>query len=440
MRTSATNLKDQSLERGGSDSRIAVGVLVLLTLTPSLAKFGLFGMNGDAETGSLASEFFWGSAYAISIWRLIVHRERAGRLLKRTWPLVTFLGLAVASYFWSVAPAITLRNAMEMVGMSAACYYFVVRFTLGEFLEIAVKYFVGVSIVSAVLIFLWPSHGRSSYGVVGWAGLFSEKNGFGAAMSLSILTYGVAAATAEGARRWRMLSCVLMGIFLLAGSQSVTSLLIFVSTAATVVATVLCSSPRYGITARFAVISVALAGIIGITLIGPDTSPVLGFFGKSENLSGRADFWPGVIRAIGDRPILGFGYNAFFLAAETEKQYLAPLLGWWFPFHAHNSYYQATLSLGFVGVTIFACALVPAVLLSIMRVVRDHEVVAAWPLAMLVYVILGSFTETYFGLPNFITSVFFIIAMLYPFREAMEVKRRTGRPSFARPNAPSSAV
>ena len=82
--------------------------------------------------------------------------------------------------------------------------------------------------------------------------------------------------------------------------------------------------------------------------------------------------------------------------------------------------------------------LVPAVYLSIMRVVRDHDVVSAWPLAMLVYVILGSFTETYFGLPNFITSVFFIIGVLYPFRDAMQVERRTGRRSFARPNVASS--
>lgn len=30
--------------------------------------------------------------------------------------------------------------------------------------------------------------GRSLYGVVGWCGLFTEKNGFGAAAGLSVLT------------------------------------------------------------------------------------------------------------------------------------------------------------------------------------------------------------------------------------------------------------
>lgn len=437
MRTSHTKLKAIPAEQNSADSWIILGCLITITLTSSLAKFGLFGMDGNAETGSLAGQVFWGSAYIVSIWRLILLRERAGKFLKRTWPVVAFLGLAVASYFWSVAPAITLRNSIEMIGMSATCYYIVVRFTVREFLELATKYFVGVSFVSALLIFLWPSHGRSSFGVVGWAGIFSEKNGFGAAMGLAILTYGVAAAAAKGPKRWRLILCVLMGTFLLLGSKSVTSLFILVSTAVIVTGAVLCSSRRYGVPARFAFTAIALAGVIWVALFGPDILPILNFFGKSEDLSGRTDFWPGIVRAIGDRPLLGFGYNAFFLSADMENQYLRPILGesWWYPFHAHNSYYQATLNLGFVGVSIFACALVPALIKSVMAVVRDHDVAGAWPLAMLVYVLCGSFTETYFGLPNLITSTFFLVGLLYALRETDVAEDGTLRGSLLQQNA-----
>ena len=438
MRNLPEDLGTLAASRDDIDSWIVLGCLLLITLTSSLTKFGL-----DASgAGSLSSQIFWGSAYAISFWRLMILRDRAGRLVKRTWPMVLFLALALVSYFWSVEPGTTLRNAIEMIGMTATCYYIVVRFTLREFLELAVKYFVGVSLVSAVLIFLWPSHGRSSYGVVGWSGLFSEKNGFGAAMALSILTYGVAAAIAKGGRRLRMLLCLLMGTILLVGSQSLTSLLVLFATGMLVIATVLCSSRRYGKMARLIVIVVALFGAVGIALIRPDATSVLGTFGKSEDISGRADFWPGITRAIGDRPLLGFGYNAFFSSVPTQEEYLKPLLGysWWYPFHAHNSYYQMTLSVGFVGVAIFACALIQALFMSLVHIVRDHDVAAAWPLAMLGFVLLGSFTETYFGLPNFIASLFFLIGLLYPFRETIAVERGSVRRTVARRNVASSAA
>lgn len=398
------------------DSSLVLACLVALSLLPGLSKFGLFGMTGHMDSGSLAGQIIWGASYSAAGWRLLVFRRDAVALATRSLPVIAFLAVILASSAWSVDFAITLKNAIEMVGTTLVCFYIAVRFTLREFLTILVRYFTAASIVSIVLIFAWPSHGRSSYGVVGWCGLWSEKNGFGAAMSLAILTYGVSFVLASGKRRWFLAAGFALCAFSLAGAQSLTASIVLVATSAVVTVIVTSSSPRYGLVARLVSVVGGLGAIIVVLASGFDSSAAFDAIGKNSTLTGRAEFWPGLLRAISDRPMLGFGYNAFFIARESIDEYIAGLTGWWIPATAHNSFYQMVLSVGFVGITVYGLAVLPALALSLVHIVRKQELIAAWPLAIMLFSLLGSFTEVYFGIPNTIGSICFTVAMLYAFK------------------------
>lgn len=398
------------------DSSLVLASIAALSLLAGLSKFGLFGMTGEIDKGSIAGQIIWGATYATAAWRLIVFREGAIALAKRSYPVVAFLVIILASSAWSVDFAITLKNAIEMIGTTLVCYYIAVRFTLREFLTILVRYFTVASIVSIVLIFAWPSHGRSSYGVVGWCGLWSEKNGFGAAMSIAILTYGVSFVLASGKRKWWLAAGFALCAFSLVGSQSVTATIVLIATVAIVTVIVTSSSPQYGMVARLVSIVGGLAALIVVLASGFDASAAFDTIGKNSTLTGRAEFWPGLLRAISDRPVLGFGYNAFFIASEPINEYIAGLTGWWIPSTAHNSFYQMVLSVGFVGITVYALAVLPAIVTSLVQIVRNHELAAAWPFAIILFSLLGSFTEVYFGIPNTIGSICFTAAMLYAFK------------------------
>lgn len=398
------------------DPWIVLASIVLLSLLPSLSKFGLFGMDGDVESGSLASQLLWGLVYVVSAWRLVELRGEAVRLARRSTPLVGFLVIIALSYFWSVDPWVTLRNAIEMIGTTLLCYFIVLRFTMKEFLDILTRYFGAVLILSLGLVVAWPSHGRSTGGVVGWCGLFSEKNGFGAACGLAILAFSAALAIDTGKRRARLWGGLALSVVSLAGSQAITAAVTIVAAGSIVLATAACAPKRSGIFARVAIPPLVMAIGIAIVATGVRASTFFALVGKSSTLTGRADFWPGVLRAIGDRPLLGFGYNAFFFTESTVQEYIAGLTGWWIPLTAHNSYYQMTLSVGFVGTAMFALAVLPALGISFVRVIRDREFGLSWALGIICYALIGSFTEVYVGIPNSIVSICFMIAILYPMK------------------------
>lgn len=395
------------------DSTIVILSIVSLSLLTALSKFGLFGMTGDVESGSLAGQIIWGMTYGIAAWRLFVFRKDALIVAKRSLPLLAFMAMILASSGWSVDPAITLKNAVEMIGTMLLSYYIVTRFTLTDFLAILVRYFVSVSIVSIVLVFLWPSHGRSTGGVVGWCGLWSEKNGFGAAMGLALITYGISFVLAGGRRRLLLVLALLLSGVLFVGSQSITAAVVLTVTAVIVSVTMLSASPRFGLAARLISAIVALGLVTFVLATGLDSATFLDSVGKSSTLTGRSDFWPGILRAIGDRPIFGYGYNAFFYTQSTQQEYIAGLTGWWVPLSAHNSYYQMILSVGFVGLAIYSLAVIPAFFACLIYVVRDREMSAAWALGIMLYSLLGSFTEVYVGIPNAIGSICFTSAILF---------------------------
>ena len=414
-RTAITTVRDRI------DAGLVIASLVLLSILTAMSKFEFFdkllGLDGNVETGSIATQILWGLVYAHAAWRLVGLRVQAAPLIRRSLPLVAFLILIALSYAWSVDPWVTFRNSTEMIGTTTLCYYVVVRFTLREFLDILVKYFTGIAVVSFLLVFLWPSHGRSTGGVVGWCGLFSEKNGFGAAMGLAIVTYAIALATASDKRKKAFLTgCLALALVLFIGAQSTTASIVLTVTSIVVLTAVGSSTRNYGGTVLIAAAITATGGIIFVLTTGIDSAAFFEMIGKTSTLTGRTEFWPGIIRAIGDRPILGFGYNAFFFTQSTVQEYIAGLTGWWIPLTAHNSYYQMILSIGYIGITIFSFAVGPAVFVSLMQVVRERSILAAWPFAILLYSLLGSFTEVYVGIPNAIGSICFTIAILYPFR------------------------
>jgi exopolysaccharide production protein ExoQ len=153
--------------------------------------------------------------------------------------------------------------------------------------------------------------------------------------------------------------------------------------------------------------------IVGIT---PDT--IIIWLGREPNLTGRTDFWPYLQQAIADRPILGYGYDGFF-GSDVGNDYLSYLvveMGGWSPYHAHNSFMQILLDGGLAGMGLFAFALLGAFRRAFTYAWNEANRAALWPVAILLYLFCGSFTETYFARFNTVEWVLCVAAMLYPLR------------------------
>lgn len=135
-------------------------------------------------------------------------------------------------------------------------------------------------------------------------------------------------------------------------------------------------------------------------------------------MTGRADFWPVLVEAIAARPFFGYGYAAFF-RSSVSQDYLSFYVveaGGWSPYHAHNSFLQVCLDTGYVGL----CALLILILAGFIRAIklylRERDIVNLWPLLLILFLVLGSYTETYLGSFNTLEWILFVAAFLYPVR------------------------
>jgi hypothetical protein len=92
--------------------------------------------------------------------------------------------------------------------------------------------------------------------------------------------------------------------------------------------------------------------------------------------------------------------------------------GGWTPYHAHDTFLQTAIDSGFLGVLALVILLLVALVGAVRYLARERSAAAAWPLMIVVYLLAGSYTETYLANYNTVEWMFFVAALLYPIRAA----------------------
>jgi O-antigen ligase len=137
---------------------------------------------------------------------------------------------------------------------------------------------------------------------------------------------------------------------------------------------------------------VLVLGGIGVVALA-NTEAIFSALGKDPTLTGRTPMWLAVIDMIERRPLLGYGYSAFWGGLESASAPVLLRLGWNTP-HAHNGFLDILLQLGAVGMIVFLFALFTAAREGVRLVRKDHGTVALWPLLFLSFLVLYNITET----------------------------------------------
>ena len=370
---------------------------------------------GDLQGVDL-NAWIWGTLYVLCIARLYAMRANFALLASKTRLLLAFCGLMVVSTLWSVEPKVTFLNSVELFGSTLIGYYLVLTFELTTFLKIVLWKYTILAVISLALIFLAPGHGRDDWGGGAWSGIFPDKNALGAAMGLALVTL-IAYTPRSTMSRFGVPLVACLFAALLVGSNSATALGSCIGASLFAISALLWRSERSAAFAKplTAVGALCLAALILLFEITP--SSIAAAFGRNPNLTGRTDFWPFVQQAIADKPVLGFGYDAFF-RSDAGVQYLSTYVvqaGGWSPVHAHNSFFQIALDAGYAGVVLFAFVLAKAIV-SVVRFLEGTGRSRIWPVSILVFLLLMSSTESAFAMYNTDEWIFFVAAMLYPIR------------------------
>ncbi|QPC89334.1 O-antigen ligase [Mesorhizobium sp. INR15] len=304
--------------------------------------------------------------YAVWLPLILVDYRRFLRQLSSAWLPLLLAAYVCFSVFWSAAPSVTARTAVQYFS-HIACAYIAARTISVRTLTIGAL--AGIFVV--LLYSLRVGHYSADVldGTFNFVGAFASKNQIGFVASLGIYFCVVFLAFLRRGRLSLILTApiMLLSAYLLAISHSATS----IASVPAVLALVALLAISKQLPSRYRrVIFVVGAGLlVVVAFVAMNLGLmdfVLGIFGKDSTLTGRTYLWEQGWDAAQQSPILGVGYAAYWVQGFSEAErlwnefYISARSG----FHFHNTYIEALVELGFVGAGLIS--------LIILRTLHGH--------------------------------------------------------------------
>jgi exopolysaccharide production protein ExoQ len=254
--------------------------------------------------------------------------------------LITVLNFA--SVIWSSEPNLTLIRATLLLLTFTFAVYLSVRFSLQNFLEF-LSNTLYILIIGSIFVILLTNHGimddTQNHGLHegSWKGLFIHKNKFGKIVSLMII---LSLFLYSETKNKKHLFLIVVGVFLLTKINSSSALII------TVVSTILFLYSRILLKSKKITLLIILC--LALIINFSDLSFIFELLGKESNLTGRLPLWGSIYSEILKKPLLGYGYEVFWVANKNRQD----LLGWDSIQQAHNGYLEVALNTGLIGLVL----------------------------------------------------------------------------------------
>lgn len=268
-------------------------------------------------------------------------------------PLVAFLpALAILSTTWSQEPVFTFRKAILLVLSTLFAVYLARALRPRDLARLLMLAGFVAAILSILLCTALPSYGIDQIGqnAGSWQGIYPQKNSFGMAL-VYFLTPAYLPTEVTGIRRSHRILYSLLILALIGLARSRTAWVI------TVVYFALMMGLRLiGKFPRKQAVLILLIGLVIATGVGFElvnhSDNLIQSMGRDDTLSGRTVIWSAAYKSAIKQPLLGYGYEAFWLGAKGEavNVLIAVRLSLT---HAHNGLLNLWLELGAIGVVGF---------------------------------------------------------------------------------------
>jgi exopolysaccharide production protein ExoQ len=309
---------------------------------------------------------------------LIDYRHSLGNYAKFYW-IIALGVLACLSIFWSAAPGVTARAALQYMShivcaLIAARTINIRTLTLGTL--------AGVLVVVLFSLAFGEYHYDPLDGDYSFVGAFSSKNLLGFFSSIGIYFAFAAIFILRERGVWRILAIVCAGFcgYGLVASHSATSV---IATGATLgimagLSLILLFAPKVRKAFLLSGITLGLCIVlVGANAGGPDL--VLGAFGKDSTLTGRTYLWSQGLAAAEQAPFFGVGYYGYWVQGfpEAERLWEEFYIGTRSGFHFHETYIEVLVELGLAGVVLISILMVRVLAGHLMRLLDDRRDLAS---------------------------------------------------------------
>lgn len=328
-------------------------IVVIVMLLFSEALLGPLLTDETKPDDSAILRLIWMPVYGVvamfCLFRFLAVANLAIRL-----PITILLVLLVAaSTFWSIDQGLTFRRAIAIGMTTAFGIYVAARYNWREMLALFGVVWVILCVGSIIVSLAVPSIGVETEIHVGaWKGLWFQKNTLGGHMARAALLFAFLAITQPEYRRIWYFGLVL-AVLLVFLSTSKTSLVgMLLGFIILFVGWFMRRGPVSSLTMFWSLITF---GSLLVFIIITDPGLLLGLIGRDATLTGRTDIWVALFEVIDERPLLGYGYGAFWGEGSDPAAYVKEVTQWDVP-TAHNGWLETWLSIGLVGLLLFAAS------------------------------------------------------------------------------------
>lgn len=406
--------------------KVAENIFVIFTLFLSTAALIPVLLETEEAPGQPTDPFtpilFMG-IYAITLLLIVPIRNSFVRVATKDILIWLVVGLALMSILWTFAPEVTQRRSISLLGATVFGVYISARYSIREQLRLLAWVFGIIIVLSCLFAIALPSYGLMTFQEEGihagaWRGVMMHKNLLGRIMSLSSVVHAILATGKPlpfGRYQWVAWAGYILSVALVVLSTSKTALIVCI--------TMTIILPLYkslrGTYNQVIPLLIAVILVVGstATLLLDNLTFIAGALGKDLTLTGRTDIWALMLDMISQRPLFGYGFNAFWLGWDSEASaYVWRMLQWECPY-AHNGFMDLLAELGIAGLALFLLSFVTAFVKAISWLRATKGVEGLFPLLFLSYLFLYNITESTLLSGN---SIFWILYVSVIFSMAIE--------------------
>ncbi|MGH6808112.1 MAG: O-antigen ligase family protein [Ensifer adhaerens] len=321
---------------------------------------------------------------------LVDYRRVLGNYGKYIW-ILAFAVFACLSVFWSAAPGMTARTGIQYLSHVICALIAMRTIDIRTLVRGALA---GVGIVLIYSLLFGVYHLDPLDGTFSFVGAFASKNQLGFYASLGIY-FAFIAPVALGERGLWLGAALVVGLisaYSLLASQSATSVLTAVAIIGCWLGMRAVGMLSPGHRKGLFLAAVVVGGVTAIAAVyGGGVDLVLGLFGKDSTLTGRTYLWQQGIEAALSSPFVGVGYQAYWVQGFSEPErlweefFIATRSG----FHFHNTFIEAMVETGAIGLVLLCTVLLVTVSGHIKRLLAyDHHTESSvlFGVAMLLFV------------------------------------------------------
>ena len=327
----------------------------------------------------------------------LVLKERPRAWLFIGAPLGLLLLLTFASALWSVNPEVTLRRAVALTGASIIGIYVGLRLPVRQLILLVFMATIFILVFSLALAVISPLQGTDFEHRL--RGVCSDKNHFAEVCALTLLTSLALTGMGRGSRTETALRVIgaVLSIACMAMARS-TAVIPVLGAALAMLAfghILLRASPKL-----LAVIPFLFGLAILLLMIAiANSGEVAEFLGKDADISGRTLIWAFAFKHIAIRPFTGWGYSAFWTGGDSPGAVFWATVHLGVP-HSHNGYIQLAVDLGFLGVALFALAVIVVVLKLFWMMIYLRQPGTPWSFGFLTLYFVVNYSEALLWVGN----------------------------------------